>query len=105
MPQPGATESQGQPEDHDTIKTELASIDAALADLNKRLEGARDSVKADLQQQLTVLQKRDDELKAKLKATETGANAQAEKVRDQIHQGLIDLRNDMNKLTDRIQQR
>lgn len=94
---------QGQKKERDDLKGDLAGVDAALSDLNKRLEVARDAVKADLQEQLAALQKRDDELKAQLRVTEMHADAEAEKARHKIHRAIMDLKSDMQHLADRIQ--
>jgi chromosome segregation ATPase len=99
----GAAEVQGQKKERDDLKGDLAGVDAALSDLNKRLEVARDAVKADLQEQLAALQKRDDELKAQLRVTEMHADAEAEKARHKIHRAIMDLKSDMQHLADRIQ--
>jgi len=103
-PQPGgATDAQGDTKQRSDLKSDLASVDAALADLNVRIGAARDAVKADLQVQLAALQKRDDELKAQLRATGASVDAEGEKMRRNIHKAIMDLKGDMQQLTDKIQ--
>ena len=98
----GATEAQGDAKLRIDLKGEIASVDASMADLNQRVGTARDAVKADLQVQLAALQKRDDELKSQLKATGTSADAEGEKIRRNIHQAILDLKGDVQKLADKI---
>jgi hypothetical protein len=98
----GAAETQGETKGRDDLKGDLAAVDAALTDLNKRLAVARDAVKADLQQQVATLQKRDEALKAQLKAFETRADAEADKARREIHRAIVDLKSDMQHVADRL---
>jgi chromosome segregation ATPase len=98
-----AGETQGETKERDDLKADLAAVDVSLADLNKRLDVARDAVKADLQQQVAALQKRDEALKAHLKAIETRADAEAEKARRDIHRAIMDLKSDMQHIADRVQ--
>lgn len=93
---------QGQTKEHDDLKTDLAAVDAALADLSKRLEVARDDVTTDVKQQLTSLEKRKDSLEVQLKATATLADAEAEKAHREIHRAIVDLKIDTMQLTNRI---
>jgi hypothetical protein len=99
----GATEAQGDSTPAVDLRGEVATIDSALLDLSHRLEAARDSVKVELQQQLVALQNRDDELKARLAALGTRADAESNRTRDDIHRALLDLQSRMNQLTDRLQ--
>jgi chromosome segregation ATPase len=98
----GAGETQGETKERDDLKADLAAVDVSLTDLNKRLEIARDAVKADLQQQVAALQKRDEALKAHLKTIETRADAEAEKARRDIHRAIMDLKSDMRHIADRV---
>ena len=99
----GATEPQGEGKLAADVKSEVGAVDAALADLDKRLDAARDTVQARLRQQLVALQKRDDELKARFTSLGTRADAASNQARDEIHRALVDLRAEMNRLTERVQ--
>ena len=84
------------------LEGDLASVDASLSDLNGRLGSAREAAKAELQQQLVALQKRDDELKAQLKEAGARADAEAEKARRRIHEAVMDMKSDLRRLADRL---
>lgn len=102
-PQPaGAAESQSEGNGHDDLKVELAAIEAALADMSKRLEVAGNDVKAYAKPRLTALQKREDDLRAQLKATGALADTEAENARREIHRAVMDLEIDMMQLTEHV---
>ena len=98
----GATEVQGAARVRDDLKVELAAVDAALADVGRRLEVARDDAKADVKQQLTALEGREGDLKAQLWQAESLADAEAEKARVGIHRALMQLNMDATQLAYRI---
>jgi predicted nucleic acid-binding Zn-ribbon protein len=95
--------ARGETERREDLRDDLAAIDAALADLNKRLEVARDATRAELQRQLVALQERDDALKAQVQAAGVRADADANSARRQIHRAILSLKSDMQRIADRIQ--
>jgi hypothetical protein len=98
----GATEPQGAAKVRDDLKLELVAVDAAIADLGKRLEGAGNDAKADLKQQLTALQTREGELQSQVRQTEALAGAEAEKARRGIQRAVVDLNMDVTQLAYRL---
>jgi hypothetical protein len=96
--QGAATETEGA-----ELRSELATVGARLQELTKKLDGARDDVKADMTAQIAALQKRDDELKAQLKAIEARVGADAEKARHELHGAIVDLEKRLQGVADRIQ--
>jgi chromosome segregation ATPase len=101
-PQPTGASAPKETTLREDLKGELASLDASLSDLNKRLGSARDSVKAEVQERLAALEKRDDELKAQLKEAGARADVEAEKARRQIHEAVVDMKSDVKRLADRL---
>jgi hypothetical protein len=97
----GAAEAQGGTE-RDGLEDELAAIEVTLTRLGKRLEVARDDVRGDVQLQLVVLRRRDAELRARLVALETSADAEAERTRREIHGAIRDLKREVTQLTESI---
>lgn len=97
----GAAEAQ-RGKDRDGLESELAAIEVTLADLGKQLEIAGADVKADAQVQLLALRARDAELRARLVALETSADAEAETTRREIHGAIRDLKREVTQLTDRV---
>jgi chromosome segregation ATPase len=99
---PGATEGQDDDANRVSLKSELASLDASLDDLGKRIEKSTDAAKADLQAQLAGLQKRRDVVKAQLQDLADKADDRAVKVRREARTALKDLQHDLQKLADRL---
>jgi hypothetical protein len=97
----GAAEAQGGTE-RDGLEGELAAIEVRLTGLGKQLEVARDDVRSEVQLQLVVLRRRDAELRARLVAFETSADADAERTRREIHGAIRDLRREVTRLTERV---
>jgi hypothetical protein len=98
----GATEAQGAARVRDVVKAELAAVDAAIADLGKRLEVARDNAKADVKTQLTALQRREGDLDVQLRQTEALADAEADKARLEIHRAIMNLNMDVTQFAYRL---
>lgn len=98
----GAAETQDSPTRRDDLKGELDAVDASLTDVGRRIEKARDDLKVELQGELTALQRRHDELKARIKTLGSAATAEGDKARDTIHRGIVNLQGDINRLGDRI---
>jgi ElaB/YqjD/DUF883 family membrane-anchored ribosome-binding protein len=86
----------------DNLKGELDSLDTSLSDLGQRLLSARDAVKADVHQQFTALQKRDDDLKAQLREAGARADVEADKARHEIHRAVVDMKSEIQRLSDRL---
>ena len=109
-PTQGATETQPSQASADgsttreDLKVELDKVNKALADVGGRIETARDATKAELETELAALQRRDDELKARMKEEGQAADATAEKARRKIHRAIVDLGEDIGRLGDRIRQ-
>ncbi len=95
-------DEQGETRVQDDLKVDLAAVDAALANLGKRLDVARGDVKAEMEQQVASLQRREDDLKAQLKASAALSGAEVEKARREIHRAIMDLKIDMMQVRDRI---
>jgi hypothetical protein len=97
----GAAEAQGG-KDRDGLESELTAIDVTLASLGRQLEVAGGDVKADAHVQFQVLRTRDVELRARLVALETSADAEAEGTRREIHRAIRDLKREVTQLTERV---
>src|SRR5271165_4364869 len=66
------------------------AAEAALANLGKRLDVARGDVKAEMEQQVASLQRREDDLTAQLKASAALSGAEVEKARREIHRAIME---------------
>jgi TolA-binding protein len=98
----GAAESQDGGTASADLHSQLASLDASLDDLGKRIATTADAAKSELKEQLAAIEKRRDVIKAQLKQLADQADARAAKVRSEARTALKDLQRDMQKLADRL---
>jgi hypothetical protein len=101
-PTAGATEAQGVSRARPALERELATIDANLSDLARRVQVAQEAVNAELQQQLAILQKRDDDLRAQLQATSDAADEGARRAHREIQRAIRVLDQDIKQLEERL---
>jgi predicted trehalose synthase len=84
------------------LHSQLASLDASLDEIGKRIATTADAAKSELKEQLAAIEKRRDVIKAQLKQLADQADARAAKVRREARTALKDLQRDMQKLADRL---
>jgi chromosome segregation ATPase len=86
------------PPSRSKLEQRLAEIDAQLADIGRRLQVAQEKARAELQEQFAVLQQRDVELRARLRATSNEADESAARAQREIQRAIMGLDKDMKKL-------
>jgi DNA anti-recombination protein RmuC len=98
----GAAEAQDGTTARVTLQSELASLDASLDELGKRIAATTDAAKSDLKQEFAAIEKRRDVIKSQLQQLADQADARAAKIRRETRTALKDLQHDMQKLADRL---